>query len=180
MIAPRRSWGPAHVAPVPGRTRQRTRIFAPAQIPYFNGPIFLENKTQVGKVEEIFGPINASYFTIKMMDGVVATSYKAGAQQGSPHRHTLRASVCTLAASSPCPRPMGVKEKQCLHDGTEQSSTPPRASGDKFYISPDKLLPIERFTNPPPCAPRQTTRNADACLMAANRVLLVALEHDVM
>jgi len=25
------------------------------QVPYFNGPIFLENKTQVGKVEEIFG-----------------------------------------------------------------------------------------------------------------------------
>lgn len=48
------------------------------QVPYFNGPIYLENKTQVGKVEEIFGPINASYFTIKMMEGVVATSYKAG------------------------------------------------------------------------------------------------------
>jgi H/ACA ribonucleoprotein complex subunit 1 len=28
------------------------------QIPYFNAPIFLENKTQVGKIEEIFGPIN--------------------------------------------------------------------------------------------------------------------------
>ena len=36
------------------------------KVPYFNGPIFLENKTQVGKVEEIFGPINASMFTIKM------------------------------------------------------------------------------------------------------------------
>lgn len=30
----------------------------PLQIPYFNAPIFLENKTQVGKVEEIFGQIN--------------------------------------------------------------------------------------------------------------------------
>lgn len=28
------------------------------KIPYFNAPIFLENKTQIGKVEEIFGPIN--------------------------------------------------------------------------------------------------------------------------
>jgi H/ACA ribonucleoprotein complex subunit 1 len=28
------------------------------KIPYFNAPIYLENKTQVGKVEEIFGPIN--------------------------------------------------------------------------------------------------------------------------
>ena len=47
-----------------------------SQVPYFNGPIFLENKTQVGKVEEIFGPINASMFTIKMAEGVVASSYK--------------------------------------------------------------------------------------------------------
>eukprot|EP00955_Chlamydomonas_euryale_P012703 137164-Chlamydomonas_euryale.AAC.1 len=29
-----------------------------AQIPYFNAGIFLENKTQIGKVEEILGPIN--------------------------------------------------------------------------------------------------------------------------
>ena len=64
------------------------------QVPYFNGPIFLENKTQVGKVEEIFGPINASMFTIKMAEGVVASSYK---------------------------------------------------KGDRFHISPDKLLPMERF-----------------------------------
>ena len=61
------------------------------QVPYFNGPIFLENKTQVGKVEEIFGPINASMFTIKMAEGIVATSY---------------------------------------------------SKGDKFHISPDKLLPM--------------------------------------
>jgi rRNA processing protein Gar1 len=47
-------------------------------IPYFNAPIFLENKTQVGKVEEVFGPINSVYFTIKMSEGVVATSYSSG------------------------------------------------------------------------------------------------------
>lgn len=28
------------------------------KIPYFNAPIYLENKSQIGKVEEIFGPIN--------------------------------------------------------------------------------------------------------------------------
>lgn len=33
------------------------------KVPYFNGPIFLENKTQVGKVEEIFGPINKAVRT---------------------------------------------------------------------------------------------------------------------
>lgn len=28
------------------------------QVPYFNGRVFLENKAEVGKVDEILGPIN--------------------------------------------------------------------------------------------------------------------------
>ncbi|GAQ78950.1 h/ACA ribonucleoprotein complex subunit 1-like protein [Klebsormidium nitens] len=68
------------------------------KIPYFNAPIYLENKTQIGKVEEIFGPINDAHFSIKMEGGVVATSYR---------------------------------------------------SGDKFYIDPAKLLPLERFLPQP-------------------------------
>eukprot|EP00191_Tetraselmis_sp_GSL018_P013381 CAMPEP_0177584626 /NCGR_PEP_ID=MMETSP0419_2-20121207/4006_1 /TAXON_ID=582737 /ORGANISM="Tetraselmis sp., Strain GSL018" /LENGTH=132 /DNA_ID=CAMNT_0019074197 /DNA_START=155 /DNA_END=549 /DNA_ORIENTATION=+ len=48
------------------------------KIPYFNAPIFLANKTQVGKIEEIFGPINKAMFTIKMQEGVVASSYSPG------------------------------------------------------------------------------------------------------
>ncbi|KAI8925307.1 Gar1/Naf1 RNA binding region-domain-containing protein [Entophlyctis helioformis] len=46
------------------------------KIPYFNAPIYLENKTQIGKVDEILGPINEVYFTVKLSDGVVATSFK--------------------------------------------------------------------------------------------------------
>lgn len=30
------------------------------KIPYFNAPIYLQNMTQIGKVDEIFGPINES------------------------------------------------------------------------------------------------------------------------
>ncbi|KAK9157608.1 hypothetical protein Scep_004182 [Stephania cephalantha] len=48
------------------------------KIPYFNALIYLQNKTQIGKVDEIFGPINESYFSIKMMEGIVATSYAKG------------------------------------------------------------------------------------------------------
>ncbi|KAG0460943.1 hypothetical protein HPP92_021240 [Vanilla planifolia] len=48
------------------------------KIPYFNAPIYLQNKTQIGKVDEIFGPINESYFSIKMMEGIIATSYSTG------------------------------------------------------------------------------------------------------
>ena len=71
------------------------------KIPYFNAPIYLENKTQVGKVDEILGPLNEVFFTIKCSEGVQATSFK---------------------------------------------------EGDKFYIAPDKLLPIERFIPKPKVA----------------------------
>jgi len=64
------------------------------KIPYFNGTIFLENKSKVGKVEEIFGPIDNSLFTIKLCDGINPDSFKIG---------------------------------------------------QKFHISPDKLIPIQRF-----------------------------------
>jgi len=72
------------------------------KIPYFNAQMFLENKTPIGKVDEILGPINQVYFTIKPSEGIQATSFR---------------------------------------------------SGDKFYISSDKLLPLERFLprpKPPP------------------------------
>ena len=46
------------------------------KIPYFNAPIFLENKSQIGKVDEILGPLNEVYFTVKLQDGVQATSFK--------------------------------------------------------------------------------------------------------
>ncbi|KAI0012357.1 Gar1/Naf1 RNA binding region-domain-containing protein [Xylariaceae sp. FL0662B] len=48
------------------------------KVPYFNAQIFLENKTAVGKVDEILGPINQVYFTIKPSEGIQATSFKSG------------------------------------------------------------------------------------------------------
>jgi H/ACA ribonucleoprotein complex subunit 1 len=68
------------------------------KIPHFNAPIYLQNKTQIGRVDEIFGPINESLFSIKMREGIVATSY---------------------------------------------------SQGDKFFISPEKLLPLSRFLPQP-------------------------------
>ena len=46
------------------------------KVPYFNAPIYLQNKTQIGKVDEIFGPINESVSLIcfskfAMMDYVL-------------------------------------------------------------------------------------------------------------
>ena len=54
-----------------------SRIASQSKIPYFNAPIYLENKTQIGKVDEILGPINEVYFTVKLSEGVLATSFKA-------------------------------------------------------------------------------------------------------
>ncbi|KAH7137996.1 Gar1/Naf1 RNA binding region-domain-containing protein [Dendryphion nanum] len=48
------------------------------KIPYFNAPIYLENKTPVGKVDEILGPLNQVFFTIKPQDGIQAGSFKSG------------------------------------------------------------------------------------------------------
>jgi len=72
------------------------------KIPYFNAPVYLENKSVVGKVDEILGPMNQVFFTVKPQEGIVATSFK---------------------------------------------------EGDKFYIGPDKLLPLERFLPKPKAAP---------------------------
>ncbi|CAL1204718.1 unnamed protein product [Candida parapsilosis] len=81
------------------------------KIPYFNAPIYLENKTQVGKVDEILGPLNEVFFTIKPSEGVKAESFK---------------------------------------------------EGDKFYIGPDKLLPLERFLPKPPSIGPKPKRKAGA------------------
>ncbi|KAJ3755210.1 H/ACA ribonucleoprotein complex, subunit Gar1/Naf1, partial [Lentinula raphanica] len=48
------------------------------KVPYFNAPIYLQNKSVIGKVDEILGPINEVYFSIKMSEGVVASSFKKG------------------------------------------------------------------------------------------------------
>ncbi|KAE8978890.1 hypothetical protein PF010_g21904 [Phytophthora fragariae] len=68
------------------------------KVPYFNAGAFLENKTRIGKVDEILGSINEVMFTVKPDSGVSASSFQAG---------------------------------------------------DKVFISPDKLLPLSRFTEKP-------------------------------
>lgn len=47
-----------------------------SMIPYFNAGIFLENKAKIGKVEEILGPINKVFFSVKPDHGVNPASFK--------------------------------------------------------------------------------------------------------
>ncbi|KAF2859554.1 hypothetical protein K470DRAFT_201604, partial [Piedraia hortae CBS 480.64] len=48
------------------------------RIPMFSANIYLENKTPIGKIDEILGPINQVYFTIKPNQGIQATSFRVG------------------------------------------------------------------------------------------------------
>lgn len=45
-------------------------------VPYFNAPIYLENKTQIGKVDEIFGTLHDFYITVKLLENMSVTSVK--------------------------------------------------------------------------------------------------------
>jgi H/ACA ribonucleoprotein complex subunit 1 len=49
-------------------------------IPYFNAPIYLENKQKIGKLEEILGPINEVFFTVKLDPGMNASSFQEDAK----------------------------------------------------------------------------------------------------
>ncbi|KTW29176.1 hypothetical protein T552_01133 [Pneumocystis carinii B80] len=48
------------------------------KIPYFNATIYLKNNCLIGKVDEVLGPINQVYFTVKPQEGIVATSFNPG------------------------------------------------------------------------------------------------------
>jgi H/ACA ribonucleoprotein complex subunit 1 len=48
------------------------------RVPHFNAPVYLQNKSMIGKIDEILGPINEVYFSVKMSEGMVANSFKKG------------------------------------------------------------------------------------------------------
>ncbi|KAF8636162.1 hypothetical protein AX17_003746 [Amanita inopinata Kibby_2008] len=50
----------------------------PDKVPHFNAPIYLQSKSMIGKVDEILGPINQVYFSVKMSEGMIASSFKQG------------------------------------------------------------------------------------------------------
>mmetsp|Transcript_7920 Transcript_7920/g.22107 ORF Transcript_7920/g.22107 Transcript_7920/m.22107 type:complete len:159 (-) Transcript_7920:388-864(-) len=48
------------------------------RVPHFNARIFLENKEELGKIDEIFGPINAFCCSVKPNEGIKPDSFKKG------------------------------------------------------------------------------------------------------
>ncbi|XP_043919380.1 H/ACA ribonucleoprotein complex subunit 1 [Protopterus annectens] len=45
-------------------------------VPYFNAPVYLENKSQIGKVDEIFGQLRDFCFSVKLSENMKASSFK--------------------------------------------------------------------------------------------------------
>lgn len=44
-------------------------------VPYFNAPIFLENKSQIGKIDEIFGTLRDYSVSVKLSDNMKSSSF---------------------------------------------------------------------------------------------------------
>lgn len=49
-------------------------------VPFFNAAIFLEDKNQIGKIDEIFGNIRDYYVTVKLTENVSAKSFEKNQQ----------------------------------------------------------------------------------------------------
>lgn len=84
------------------------------KIPYFNAPIYLQNKAQIGKVDEILGPLNEVYFTVKMQEGMQASSFK-------PDDKVYIAPDRLLPLERFLPKPKVVQQGN-LFEGVEKSS----------------------------------------------------------
>lgn len=50
------------------------------QVPFFNAPIYTENKLQIGKIDEIFGNIRDYYVSIKLSENIKASSFQKDTQ----------------------------------------------------------------------------------------------------
>ncbi|KAL3110155.1 hypothetical protein niasHT_015758 [Heterodera trifolii] len=46
------------------------------KIPYFNAPVYFQNKEQIGKIDEIFGGPKDNGFSVKLNEGLKSSSFK--------------------------------------------------------------------------------------------------------
>ncbi|KAH8418153.1 hypothetical protein KR009_001146 [Drosophila setifemur] len=81
-------------------------------VPYFNAPIFLENKEQIGKIDEIFGTVRDYSVSIKLSENVFANSFK-------PHQTLFidPGKLLPIARFLPKPpQPKGFKKKSNVNN----------------------------------------------------------------
>ena len=67
------------------------------KIPYFNAPVYLENKEQIGKVDEIFGPIRDFFFSVKLKDDMKAGSFAKNTKVFPRSNHNSAFSFCYIS-----------------------------------------------------------------------------------
>lgn len=85
----------------------------PTKVPYFNGRVFLSNKTEVGKIDEILGPLNQMYVSVKAAEGVKPGSLPTGTKMYIDAQQVL-----PLQRFLPTPpSPIAVKKKSKSTDG---------------------------------------------------------------
>lgn len=111
------------------------------KVPYFNAPIYLKNMTQIGKVDEIFGPINESVSSSYMcFNSPVHAKYFA--RPVPSYLVLCRSGIYDFSSSVALLQYFSIK----MMEGIVATSY---SSGDKFYIDPRKLLPLARFLPQP-------------------------------
>lgn len=44
-------------------------------VPFFNAPVYLENKQSIGKIDEIFGNLHDYYVSVKLTTDIKASSF---------------------------------------------------------------------------------------------------------
>lgn len=108
-----------YMHPVEGSKFMLLRATLEQRVPMFNAPIYLENKAQIGIVDEVLGPINEVYFSVKPTDGVVASSFKTGSNFFINPMKTL-----PVERFLPQPKAFGVRKPSGKGAGTTGSFTP--------------------------------------------------------
>jgi H/ACA ribonucleoprotein complex subunit 1 len=79
------------------------------KVPKFNHPIYLENKTKIGIIDDVFGPINEMNFSIKCDTGVKPTSFLADQKLYMQPDHFL---YMSRFLPKPKPDPLAAKPKK--------------------------------------------------------------------
>jgi len=79
------------------------------KVPKFNHPIYLENKTKIGIIDDVFGPINEMNFSVKCDTGVKPTSFTLDQKLYMQPDHFL---YMSRFMPKPKPDPLAVKPKK--------------------------------------------------------------------
>ena len=88
------------------------------KVPMFNRPIYLENKTKVGVIDDVFGPINDFMFSVKCDNGFKPNSFKEGSKVYMNPEHFL---FFSTFLPKPKPDPLAPKQKKPKGQGTQNS-----------------------------------------------------------